>query len=202
MIESMAETATSRTDRRRRVLLVRHGSVAQRYQGVCYGSSDIELSDEGERQTQAVAEELSALPITHLFHSGLTRARLLAEHIAVRTGVPAIATPGLAEICFGQWELRSWEHIFQEVGEAMAGLIHAPETFRPPAGETTFELRNRVLAWYHGLPAEGLIVAVAHGGPIAALRGTLAGMPVTQWPALIPEHGHWIELEEPEGSDD
>ena len=67
----------------RRILMVRHGSVAERYQGRCYGRSDVELGDEGRRQTVELAERLSALPITHLFHSGLSRARELADRIAL-----------------------------------------------------------------------------------------------------------------------
>lgn len=183
---------------RRRVLLVRHGSVAECYQGVCYGRSDIELSDEGRRQMLAAADALSALPITHLVHSGLSRARLLAELIAERTGITPEVAPALAEIHFGQWELRSWEDIFLEVGDMMAELLHSPATYRPPDGETAFELRDRVLAWYRKLPRDGLVVAVAHGGPIAALRGALMEVPVTDWPKLIPQYGQWVELDEAE----
>lgn len=180
----------------RRILLVRHGCVAERYRGVCYGSSDVELSDEGQQQTLALAEELSALPITHLVHSGLTRARVLAELIAERAGVAATVAPALAEINFGEWELRSWDDIFREVGEAVSGLIHSPATFRAPLGETTFELRDRVLAWHRELPTKGLIVAIGHGGAFGVLRGALAGVPVTKWPSLIPQHGQWVELDE------
>ena len=181
---------------RRRIVLVRHGAVASRYDGVCYGRSDVELSDEGLRQSRAAADELAALPITHLVHSGLARARWLAELIAARISVPLTVAPALAEINFGQWELRTWQDIFEETGNAMAGMIHSPATFRPPSGETVFELRDRALAWYRELPAEGFIVAVAHGGPIAALRGALTGVPVSQWPALVPQHGQWVELDE------
>jgi broad specificity phosphatase PhoE len=183
---------------RRRVLLVRHGNVAECYQGFCYGSSDIELSEEGRRQTLALADELSALPITHLMHSGLSRAKELAELITQRTGIVATVVPALAEIHFGRWELRSWEDIFSEVGDAMAEILHSPATFRPPEGETAFEVRDRVLTWYRELPREGLIVAVAHGGPIAALRGALRGTPAAEWPALIPHYGQWVELDEME----
>ena len=182
--------------KQRRILLVRHGSVAERYRGVCYGQSDVELSDEGRRQTLALAEELSTLPITHLVHSGLTRARLLAELIAERAAVTPVVAPALAEINFGQWELRTWDEIYSEVGEKVAGLIHSPASFRAPLGETTFELRDRVLAWHRELPSEGLIVAVGHGGAFGVLRGALAGVPVTQWPSLIPQHGQWVELDE------
>jgi broad specificity phosphatase PhoE len=182
---------------RRRVILVRHGRVAERYEGICYGRSDVELSDDGRRQSHALAEELAALPITHLVHSGLTRARWLAELIAARTGIVPCESAALVEFNFGQWELRPWQEISQEVGQSLAELTRSPASFRPPSGETVHEMRDRVLAWYRGLPSDGLIVAVAHGGIIAALRGTLAGAPAHEWPALIPSYGEWIEIEEP-----
>jgi broad specificity phosphatase PhoE len=175
---------------------VRHGRVADRYQGVCYGRSDVELSDEGRRQSDALAEELAALPITHLVHSGLARSKWLAELIAARSAVAACVAPALVEFNFGQWELRPWQDIFAEIGEAMNDLTRSPATFRPPSGETVHEMRDRVLTWYRELPATGVIVAVAHGGVIAALRGALAGAPATEWPALIPSYGQWIELDE------
>lgn len=180
----------------RRILLVRHGSIASRYQGVCYGQSDVELSDEGRRVSRVVAEQLAALPITRLFHSGLSRTRWLAEMISALASMPAVSAPALAEINFGQWELRTWKDIFAETGDAMADMIHSPAIFRPPSGETVFELRDRVLRWRQELPSDGLIVAVAHGGSIAALRGALAGLPVSHWPKLIVPHGQCVELDE------
>ena len=77
----------------------------------------------------------------------------------------------------------------------MMGLIAAPDTFRPGGGETTFELRDRVMAWFEGLArAQSDIIAVAHGGPIAALRGTLSGAPISDWPALVPAYGEMVEF--------
>ncbi|HQU41891.1 MAG TPA: histidine phosphatase family protein [Pirellulales bacterium] len=175
---------------------MRHGSVAECYHGVCYGRSDVELSEEGRRQSIALAEELAAMPLTHLFHSGLRRATTLAEMVAGRTSIVPSVAPALAEINFGDWELRTWQSVFEEVGDALADLIHAPESFRPPAGETVFELRDRVLDWHRRLPREGCIVAIAHGGPIAALRGALARLPASQWPGLVPATGQWVELDE------
>ena len=181
---------------RRRIILVRHGRVADCYQGVCYGRSDVELSEEGERQSHALAEELAALPVTHLVHSGLARTKWLAELIATRTALAACVAPALVEFNFGQWELRPWQDVFAEIGDTMNELTRSPATFRPPLGETVHEMRDRVLAWYRQLPNEGVIVAVAHGGTIMALRGALAGVPATEWPTLIPAYGQWIELDE------
>jgi broad specificity phosphatase PhoE len=77
----------------------------------------------------------------------------------------------------------------------MMGMLTDPATWRPPGGETTFEMRDRVLSWYRELPAHGNFVAVTHGGPIAALLGTLAGLPVGDWLAMIPPPGAVIRLD-------
>jgi broad specificity phosphatase PhoE len=76
----------------------------------------------------------------------------------------------------------------------LSRLIDEPETFRPPGGETTGELRDRVISWYERRPRTGLMVVVAHGGPIAALRGTLAGKAPIDWVTLIPRPGSWVRL--------
>ena len=174
----------------RRVLFVRHGEVAERYRHLCYGRSDVELSAAGIARSRELAEQLASEPITLVCHSGLARTRILAELLAPSPEV----CPLLRERDFGTWEMRTWDDLYAETGDAMTGSIHAPATWRPPGGETTFELRDRVLSWYQSLPEQGVIVAVSHGGPIAALRGTLLNAAVADWPQLIPPVGTWVEL--------
>jgi broad specificity phosphatase PhoE len=176
------------------ILLVRHGEVSRECRGLCYGQSDVGLSPEGEEQSLRLVAELAAWPITRLFHSALRRTSFLAELLAAQVGVPAIADTDLRERDFGTWELRAWRNIYAEVGRAMDGLILDPASYAPPGGETTFALRDRVLRWYGRLPSEGLIVAITHGGPVAALRGTLLGWPVELWPELIPACGSISQL--------
>jgi broad specificity phosphatase PhoE len=177
----------------RRILLVRHCQVGPEYRGLCYGQSDIELSSDGKAQSLRIAEQLATRPITHLFHSGLRRTCFLAELVTSKVCVPAIADADLLERNFGNWELRTWDAIFAEVGREMNGLVLRPADYAPPDGETTFALRDRVLSWYRRLPTHGLIVAITHGGPIAALRGTLLGLAADRWPELIPEFGSITE---------
>lgn len=179
----------------RRVVLARHTSVEEACRGRCYGSSDVALSESGRRDARELATRLADWPITHLFHSGLARSRECAELIAATCGVPIVAAPALAEMNFGQWELCRWDAIHAAAPDALDRLLAEPATFAPPGGETAFAMRDRVLGWYRSLPMAGLIVAVTHGGPIAALRGTLAGLPPSEWPQLIPRHGEIVELE-------
>lgn len=76
----------------------------------------------------------------------------------------------------------------------MHGLTHELETYRPPGGKTTGELRDRAISWYARRLRGGLVVVVAHGGPIAAIRGTLAGKEPVDWVELIPRPGSWVRL--------
>lgn len=175
-------------------ILVRHARVADCYQGICYGRSDVPLDPEGLAESERLAEILSSWPIRYLVTSPAVRARALSERIAERTGLDITVEPALLERDFGAWELRSWDSIYAEVGDAMNGLIHEPESYRPPGGETTGELRDRAVSWYARRPRGGLVVVVAHGGPIAAIRGTLAGKEPVGWIDLIPQPGSWIEL--------
>lgn len=76
-------------------------------------------------------------------------------------------------------------------------MITAPDTWAPPGGETTFQLRDRVWAWFQEMSSAEDELIITHGGPIAVLLGTLRNLPVAQWPSLIPPPGTVLQLESP-----
>ncbi|MEM6795468.1 MAG: histidine phosphatase family protein [Acidobacteriota bacterium] len=183
-----------------RLSLIRHGEIHRRWHNHCYGSADVGLSTRGRAQSRRLAAELQDEPIDALFSSDLRRARYLAERLAEsRPGLEVRLTPLLRERNFGAWEKRPWDSIYAEVGAEMEGMTRHPDTWRPPGGETTFELRDRVLRLYRGLPSRGHVVLVCHGGPIAALRGSLAGLPVEAWGRKAPALATRVVLEEAGG---
>ena len=180
------------------ITLVRHPPVEARYRSLCYGSTDVPLGADGMAIAAEIVATLAAQPITQIVHSGLQRAAIVAEELAMRTGTAALVDVRLREIHFGEWELQSWDEIYAKSGDAMMGMLQNPSHWRPPGGETMYELRDRVLQWYRELPDTGDIVAICHGGPIAALLGTLRDLPVSDWPALIPKHGKIISFALPQ----
>lgn len=182
----------------RRVVLVRHTSVDEACRGLCYGSSDVALSEGGRQAAHDLAAQLAEWPITHLFHSGLARSFECAQLIAQARGIPSLAVSALAEMHFGRWELQGWDAIYAEAPDALDRFLAEPGSFSAPGGETLLAVRDRAVGWYRNLPETGLIVAISHGGPIAALRGTLANVPAHEWPSLIPLHGEIVELQERE----
>lgn len=178
----------------RTVTLVRHPPVELHYRTLCYGSTDVPLGPDGMAIAAQIVATLATQPIAQIVHSGLQRAAIVAEELAMRTGTVAHVDVRLREIHFGEWELQSWDEIYAKTGDAMMGMIQNPSAWRAPGGETMYELRERVLQWYRELPDTSDIVAICHGGPIAALLGTLRDLPVSDWPALIPKHGEITSL--------
>lgn len=176
------------------VIMLRHTAVAAHWRGRCYGASDVALSAEGRAAARHLAATLEGSGITRLQASPLRRARFLGGLLARRLGLPLEIVPALAERDFGDWEGQSWDAIYAAHGEAMMGMVEAPASFRPGGGETTLELAARIEGWFAGLPRGEGVLAVTHGGPVAALRGRLAGQPVRGWLALVPGLGEAVRL--------
>jgi broad specificity phosphatase PhoE len=129
-----------------------------------------------------------------VYTSPLRRAAFLAALIARATDADLVIDPRLGERTFGTWERRPWSDIYAETGEAMMGMLTEPSTFRPGGGETTIEVRDRVLQWRDEVPPSGRFIVVSHGGPIAALVGTSRGLAPIDWAPLIPAVGGIVEL--------
>lgn len=179
------------------LIVVRHAPVDPKYQGICYGRSDAVLGPDGEKQSATVALELAAWGTATIVHSGLQRTRFLAERLAERLGCVSVACQALQERDFGAWEMRPWNEIHAQYGDEMLRMISEPATYRPGGGETTFEMRDRVLNWFDSLPNQELTIAVTHGGPIAALLGSQRQLPVADWLELIPRCGQVVPIHHP-----
>jgi broad specificity phosphatase PhoE len=196
------------------LILVRHPPVPASSRGICYGASDILLDEAGLAAADRLVEQLVARlsPVEAscdsiaLYHSGLDRSAQVAnrletrlrEPVAGREPVTARVDTRLRERDFGAWELQAWDDIHARTGDAMNGMLTDPEHWSPPGGETTYQLRDRVVAWHRHVcdtlePGVETVVTITHGGPIAALLGTLRGLPVADWLALIPPPGTWVE---------
>jgi alpha-ribazole phosphatase len=179
------------------LVMVRHTQVDENLKGVCYGASDVDLSPQGAVHLSMLAAELARLAPTVIFDSGKIRTRRLAEAVANRLGLRPRSDARIAEFDFGEWELRRWDEIHND-GHDIARLVHEPDTFSPPAGETVAAMRDRVLSWRASLPPRTRILAVSHGGPISALRGSLSGSPPQTWPTLIPVYGEYLRIDLPD----
>lgn len=180
------------------LILIRHGEVDPKWKSICYGQADVELSDNGRAQSLSVAQSLLAHTApSKIFHSGLSRTIFFAQSIqdearkVTNQDLPIECDPRLKERNYGDWQGKTWDDAYQSDPENFHDLIHQPDTYRPPNGETTTEMQLRVVDWFQqhitsvhqhtAMQRRNPIVAVLHSGPIAALCGHILGLHASNW---------------------
>jgi 2,3-bisphosphoglycerate-dependent phosphoglycerate mutase len=144
--------------------VVRHGETDWNRERRVQGHTDIPLNDEGRRQAQALAAELSTVHFDAAYSSDLARA---SETAAIVVGArPLVVTqdPELREKHFGTWEGLTDDAIHEQFPQAANGPWGD--------GETTEAMDDRIvaaLARIAGSHPGGSVLVVTHGGPLRAL---------------------------------
>ena len=157
--------------------LIRHPKVDVA-PGICYGASNVALAED----PAAVAARLKPLlPAScSVVSSPLGRCRALADLLS-----PTVAVePALAEMDFGDWEMRDFDDIDPDLIDAWA---LDPSGFTPPGGESARDMAARAQAAFkdiRSVAGDGSLVIVAHGGPLRAIAGALLGLPMESWLSL------------------
>ena len=143
-----------------RLWLVRHGATAWSDAGRLNGWTDIPLNEVGRRQAERLRLHLQSIEFDGIWTSDLVRATETAR-LAVGG---AILDRRLRELDFGELEGRSWDRCPPEVREALLSF----DAFVAPKGESTAQLRKRVLDFANAL-SNGDHLVFAHGGVIRVL---------------------------------
>lgn len=158
--------------------------------GVCYGQTDLALQTPISQQSDAVNALRQKLPLSvPVFSSPLRRCAELADMLN-RT---PLHDQRLKELHFGHWEMQAWEAIGPEALDAWAGDLAG---FRPPGGETGYELQQRVLHWLKEISViHDEVVVITHAGVIRALQAHHQKLPGAQWLTLRYDYGQLVCLD-------
>ncbi len=150
--------------------LLRHGPTTANPSAAPLGTTDAEISPEGEALWPAVKRDVLALGIQRVLTSDLRRAK---GH-ALDLGLPALVLPELQEQSFGEWEGLPWPEI--KGAEAfLANPVHAA----PPGGESFARCASRAVMAIQGqLSGEAPILVLSHGGPLRAILAHFLGLPL------------------------
>jgi alpha-ribazole phosphatase/probable phosphoglycerate mutase len=165
------------------VWLIRHGETAAEYRGRCYGSSDVELSETGIRQMQAVAAALTDARLSAVYCSPRTRCRTGAQLIAAVHACPVRAVSALRELDFGEFEGRTYDEIASTHPDIYKQWMQTPTEVRFPGGEGFAEMRDRVLAVMEQLRRQNTassFAVVAHGGVNRIVLADALGIPAAK----------------------
>lgn len=165
-----------------RILLVRHGQTEFNTRGIYQGQMDSPLTQEGIDQARALAPRIRTMDsCPTMYSSDLGRARHTAQLIADPHHHVLAEDPGLRERDFG---------IFQGLRKSDVQTLHPAAWARHqsgdpdyviPGGESQQQLLERVVGTTGRIAArhaEGLVVAVTHGGTLGAFVKYVLGLPV------------------------
>lgn len=153
---------------RRRLLLMRHGSVDYfDAEGRPYPPDDVALTHEGVAQARAMGEALRHVSIDHVVTSGLRRTRETAQHVleAARMDPPVEHWPDLQEIRGGRLSAIRDDELRDAFLAAFEGTV--PRDTRFLGGETIGDLLDRALPALQRLLEDeswDTALLVAHGG--------------------------------------
>ncbi len=190
-----------------KVYLIRHGetegSEVKRYKG----SIDVPLSEEGLRQMGETADfiaeslrnssdlmnknylreihdisSITGAALHAVYCSPLTRALKSAEMIARPHGLKTSIVNDLRERSFGIWEGMSFMEIKEKYPAEFEAWAGNPIKYSPMGGESTIEVRNRVLAALNEIlknhSSQNNIAIVAHGGVNRIILCEIMGIPL------------------------
>jgi len=168
----MSETAASS------IWLIRHPE-PEVAAGCCYGSLDLELSENGFRQAEALAEAISREPIATVYTSPLRRCRDAAQLLASRRACSCVPLDALREINHGEWEGRLYDEIAAGDPERYRQWMERPLEVCFPGGECFADVRDRVLEAAAMLRARHrgqAIALVSHAGPTRTILADALGI--------------------------
>jgi probable phosphoglycerate mutase len=168
-------------------VLWRHGRTEWNATGRIQGQLDPPLDAFGVEQAKSAAGFLAELEPATIVSSDLTRAAVTAEALSSRVGVAVSSDVRLREIGLGTWEGLLREEVEQRFpGEFTAWM--RGEDVRRGGGETYAEVGARGAACVLEVldKADGLVVAVTHGGTARATIGVLLELDPDSWWRLGP----------------
>lgn len=166
---------------------VRHGESVYNAQGRIQGQSDVPLSQFGQRQGEAVAAAMSALPLDAIFSSPLKRAMQTAQAIAARLDLPIETDPRLKEIDVGIFQDKLRDDLERLHPVEFAQWQSGDVDFVIPRGESRRQLTQRgcqALRSIATTPHQHVAV-VAHGRLLILTIKALFDIPLDDRPSSL-----------------
>ena len=162
-----------------RVLFVRHGTTVLAAEDRFAGVTDVDLSDEGLRQADRLAQRLARVAMAAVYCSPTKRTVATAAALARPHGLTPLPKDGLREIDHGRWEGLRRAEVAARFPEELAAWEADPLAFAPEGGETGARVLARARPVLHDLLKAHRgqqILVVSHKATIRLLLCDLLGI--------------------------
>lgn len=161
-----------------RIFLIRHGATVLSAEDRFAGATDVELSQEGHHQAQALSVRLADTAISAIYCSPMRRTVATAERIAKPHSIVPNRRDGLREIDHGRWEGLTRREVEAQFEGEYAAWEEDPFTFAPAGGESGLSVMSRALPVIREIvsdhPGEKVAV-ISHKATIRLLISSLLG---------------------------
>lgn len=161
-----------------RVMLVRHGSTELASGDRFAGSTDVLLSQEGERQARGLAQRLAGNKIDACWASPMKRTQRTASILCEPHKIEVQTLDALREIDHGHWETLTRSEVEARYPEEYQCWEQDPFTFAPEGGESGLSVLNRALPALSRLVRDHAgknLLIVSHKATIRLLIGSFLG---------------------------
>ncbi len=161
-----------------RIYLIRHGATQLSAEDRFAGATDVDLSDEGRKQAQALAVRLADDHITAVYCSPMRRTVETASIVARPQDLKPITRDGLREIHHGRWESMRCGEVEAQFPEEYAAWEEDPFTYAPLGGESGLSVMARALPVIREIVAQHRdenVAIVSHKATIRLLLSSLLG---------------------------
>jgi len=174
-----------------RLFIIRHGQTEWNRRNLLQGTTDVELSEEGEHQVRRLGEYLESEDIDLILSSPMKRAHNTAKEIARRKGLEIHLEPSLVERDLGELEglhideaIKKYPHNFPR--DSSGNVIRTGYTLDPDGGEGWKQTIERVTPLLERIQQhEGRTVLLSsHGDVNRAIIGKLMNLDITLIPTV------------------
>lgn len=155
------------------IYLIRHGRQNSKLCNI-----DVDLSEEGRRQSALVGERLASIGMEAVYSSHLIRAVETAREANRYWNAKHIIRQELREISFGDMEGMADEEIAAKYGDFQEEQARLEQDLPYPGGECAGDVMKRAIPVLEEIAASGYqnVAVVTHGGVIRSVTSALLHM--------------------------
>lgn len=174
-----------------KILLTRHGHVDGIRPARFRGRAELALTEHGLAQADALARRIAAgWKAAAVYTSPMQRCVVTGGKIAAACGISAETRPGLNDVDYGAWQMRTHEEVHAETPEAYERWRSAPQLMRFPGGESLQDVVARsadVLREMLERHRDETMVLVGHDSVNRVLLLGLLDMPLSAYGRLVQD---------------
>ncbi len=159
------------------------------------GTTDVALDFVGHGQADYWRQIFASIPLRSVYSSNLSRCVRTADGITSDQSVTGSAE--LNEINMGAWDGLLFDDVRSRYPEGFRQRGECMDIFRPPGGESFYDLSLRVLPFFHACIKQKRfpILMVTHAGVIRVILTHILGRPLKDLFQIRPGFGELFVLQ-------